>query len=269
MTVQPATLAPANPATTASVLSPFERDRFLLKQKHLALTEKYAIFDEQDRQVFFVRRQAHHLRQLLAAAVAIVIALAFVVGSMALAFEVVKNDAAQMAIAITGSLIGIFGAIAAGIWLAPKRHIGFFTDQAMSKEALTVLQDQKVAFINATFTAADGELNLIGWYRKNYLYNIFRKRWYIYDAQGAIVCVCLEDSILRSIVRRLLKDFVPFMRTNFIILAPDFQTKLGEFNRQFTLFDKYVLDLTPDAQRRFDRRLAVGLAVLLDTAEKR
>jgi hypothetical protein len=54
-----------------------------------------------------------------------------------------------------------------------------------------------------------------------------------------------------------------------MIVTPDFETVLGELNRKFTLFDKYVLDLTHDPQRTLDRRVALALGVMLDTGEGR
>ena len=47
------------------------------------------------------------------------------------------------------------------------------------------------------------------------------------------------------------------------------QQILGEFNRKFTLLDRYVLDLTHDLQRTLDRRVALALGVMLDTGERR
>jgi len=43
----------------------------------------------------------------------------------------------------------------------------------------------------------------------------------------------------------------------------------GEFNRKFTLLDRYVLDLSADPARTFDRRVALALGVMLDTGERR
>jgi hypothetical protein len=45
--------------------------------------------------------------------------------------------------------------------------------------------------------------------------------------------------------------------------------KLGEFNRKFTLFDRYVLDMTADTSRAIDRRIALALGVMLDACERR
>ena len=63
-----------------------------------------------------------------------------------------------------------------------------------------------------------------------------------------------------------------FLRTNFILVVPrggEVEAMRGEFNRNFTIFDRYVLDLTRDRPRTIDRRLAVALGVLLDTGEHR
>jgi len=44
---------------------------------------------------------------------------------------------------------------------------------------------------------------------------------------------------------------------------------VGEFNRKFTLLDRYVLDLKADGARVLDRRVALALGVMLDTGERR
>jgi hypothetical protein len=50
---------------------------------------------------------------------------------------------------------------------------------------------------------------------------------------------------------------------------PDKETLLGEFNRKFTLLDRYVLDLSRDRSNYLDRRIAIALGVMLDTGERR
>jgi hypothetical protein len=61
------------------------------------------------------------------------------------------------------------------------------------------------------------------------------------------------------------------LRTNFVIVdgSNPGGLVLGEFNRKFTLFDRYVLDLSLDPTRSLDRRVAVALGVMLDTGERR
>ena len=58
-----------------------------------------------------------------------------------------------------------------------------------------------------------------------------------------------------------------FLRTNFIFLRNE--QVIGEFNRKFTILDRYVLDMSADTQRTIDRRIAVAISVMLDTGERR
>jgi len=59
------------------------------------------------------------------------------------------------------------------------------------------------------------------------------------------------------------------LRTNFVIFQGESDLVVGEFNRKFTLLDRYVLDLNQDPRRQFDRRGALALGVMLDTGERR
>ena len=45
--------------------------------------------------------------------------------------------------------------------------------------------------------------------------------------------------------------------------------KIGAMDRKFQLRDRYVLDLSGDTDRKLDRRLAVALAIGLDTLQNR
>jgi uncharacterized protein YxjI len=133
-----------------------------------------------------------------------------------------------------------------------------------------VYQDQKFAVINHRFTVADDAGNVLGVIRKNMLTDIFRKAWKVYDAAGEkLILLAREDSIIKSMLRRLMGPMLGLLRTNFVLLQPNSEVVLGEFNRKLTLMDKYVLDLSADTNREVDRRLAVALAILLDTGERR
>ena len=75
----------------------------------------------------------------------------------------------------------------------------------------------------------------------------------------------------QAIARRLI-DFVPYgewipIPYNFDLLLDE--QPIGSVNRKFQLRDTYVLDLSADADRRIDRRLAIALAVGLDTLQNR
>ena len=56
---------------------------------------------------------------------------------------------------------------------------------------------------------------------------------------------------------------------NFLLVRGADEEVVGEFNRKFTLLDRYVLDLSADPGRALDRRIALALAIMLDTGERR
>ena len=71
-----------------------------------------------------------------------------------------------------------------------------------------------------------------------------------------------------SLLRRVLGSLFGLLRTNFVLIRPD-GALLGEFNRKFTILDRYVLDLTGDPERYLDRQVALALGIMLDTGEGR
>jgi uncharacterized protein YxjI len=246
----------------------FDRDVFLLRQKHLAINEKYTVSDESGTPIVYVERPAHLLRNLLALLVGVVAALAvfslFVAGAVALgkgalpaALLMAGWPAAFVALAVVGSAV------------SKKRHITFYRDEAKRERLLEILQDRKLQLIIATFTVRDARGQKLARLRKNYIYNIFRKRWEIRTMAGQVAFVAKEDSIILSLLRRVLGPMFGLLRTNYIVLGADGRSVLGEFKRKMTILDRYALDLKRDRQRKLDRRLALALGVMLDTGERR
>src|SRR5881397_1229311 len=227
----------------------FDRDVFLLRQQLLRISEKYDVADEQGKKIVFVERPAHLLRN---------------VGALL---------AALVAAGVVGVGFGMIGAIVAliavGVGLSAKRHVTFYRDQSKRDKLLDVLQDRKWQPITATYTVRDRAGRTLALLWKNYLYNIIRKRWYVKAPDGTTLYVAKEDSIILSLLRRLLGPLFGLLRTNFIIVRDGSEDVVGEFNRKFTLLDRYVLDLKADGARVLDRRVALALGVMLDTGERR
>ena len=67
----------------------------------------------------------------------------------------------------------------------------------------------------------------------------------------------------------MLRAFFGLLRTNFIIVQGDSDRVIGEFNRNFTILDRYVLDMSADQQHILDRRIAIAIGIILDTGERR
>jgi uncharacterized protein YxjI len=103
------------------------------------------------------------------------------------------------------------------------------------------------------------------------LKSLIRSTWRITDAEDQEVAIGQERSLPLAIARRLI-DFVPYgewipIPYNFDLLSDGRQ--IGHLNRKFQLRDRYVLDVGGDSERRLDRRLAIALAVGLDTLQNR
>lgn len=246
----------------------FDRDKFLLHQKHWSIKEKYYVWDEQGNQVLYVERPAHIFRNLLAVFGGFIAAAATFVILGALA-GTASGTALEAPLALTTFLGSFAVLLVVGTALSKKRHVTFYRDDDRGEKLLEILQDHKFWILNASYTVRDKRGLGIARLRKNYLYNILRKRWYCERPTRALWCMAKEDSIILSLLRRLLGPFFGLLRTNFVIYAADGEGVLGEFNRKATLLDRYVLDLSADPQRSLDRRVALALGVMLDTGERR
>jgi hypothetical protein len=260
----------------AGALHPsLNRDRFLLRQKVIAISEKYVVWDDEQRPILYIERPAHFWRNVLGAitvALFLIIAIAASIFVGSLLAKGVQPE--WIGPVVGGVLIALALATAAvlAIMLSPKRHISFFTDESKNKLILQVLQDKKFQPIVATYTVLTPEGDVVGRMRKNYLYNFFRRKWDVLDPGGRLVMIAREDSLLLSLLRRFLGPMLGLLRANFILVVPSSEygeRTRGEFNRNLTLFDRYVLDLSRDRPRMIDRRLAIAIGVLLDTGESR
>lgn len=253
----------------------FQRDKFLLHQKHFSINARYVVSDEAGKDIMHVVRPTHLFRSLVAmfgVMFALIVSITVLIfGAMTL--QPTIGQGGTVAFVVVGIIVVGFVTIFTYLWLAPKRHITFYADDKKQRKLLEVLQDQKITIRMATYTVRDENGQEIGRFRKDYLANILRKRWDGFDADGGHLYVVREDSILLSLLRRFLGSFYGLLRTNFVIHHVDEEGKdgplIGEFNRKFTLLDKYVLDCSHDRSRKMDRRMAIAIGVLLDTAEKR
>jgi uncharacterized protein YxjI len=245
----------------------FSRDRFLLNQRVLAISEKYDVCDDEGNPILYIERPRHSLLNLLAAIIAMIVAIVvFSVGLLITSGLPTSLSGLMMILTVVGTFAVSF---LVGILLSKKRHITIYRDKTKQEPLLKVLQDKKFEWFTATFTVRDAKNGDLARLRKNYFYDIFRKRWECYRPDGSLFCIAKEDSIELAILRRFLGTFYGLLRTNFIIVKDDSNYLLGQFDRKFTLFDRYVLDMSADSSQTLDRRIALALGVILDTGERR
>src|SRR6266478_5119466 len=231
----PAASAPRLP--TPGVDHAFDRDVFLLRERVFTITSKYEVWAEDSTPILYVERPTYPIRTLVAYLLAVPLA-AFIVLVLSMS-------------------------------LCPRRHVTIYRDDSRREPLLRVLQNERVAFMTRTYTIVTAAGETLAILRQTYLHNIVRKRWYVTAPGGAPLAMAIEDSIVLSLLRRVLGTFFGFLRTNFVFVRGTDAEIFGEFNRKFTLLDRYVLDLSADSARTFDRRIAVALGVMLDSGERR
>src|SRR5881628_3656266 len=245
----------------------FDREVFLLRERVLTIRSKYEVWAEDGTPILYVERPTYPLRTLVASVGGVI------AGVMAFAW---LGRVASAAGPIAGPLIALlaiptaaFAFVVVSMSLRPRRHVTIYRDESRAEVVLRVLQDQRVAFLTRTYTVLASGGEPIAKLRKTYIHNIVRKRWYVEAPDGRRLAMAIEDSIVLSLLRRVLGPLFGFLRTNFVLVRGEHAEVFGEFNRKFTLLDRYVLDLSADPARAFDRRVALALGVMLDTGERR
>lgn len=248
----------------------FDRDLFLLRERVLTIAAKYEVWTEDGTPILYVERPTYPVRTILAyllAAVAALVIMAWTTRAMYFA-----EEAVAALVALAGWVLSVATFVVVSMSARPRRHVTIYRDESRHEVVLRILQDQRLAFVMRSYTVLTAGGTVLARFRKNYLHNVVRKRWYVEMPPGRRLAMAIEDSIVLSLLRRVLGSFFGILRTNFVFVhlaGPDVGAVFGEFNRKFTLFDRYVLDLSGDPARRFDRRIALALGIMLDTGERR
>jgi uncharacterized protein YxjI len=156
--------------------------------------------------------------------------------------------------------------------MAIKEDIRFFADDSESEELFRIKARSMFDIGGARYDVTDAGGAPIGVLEHAFKQSLFRSTWKVTDADGGEVMTAKERSLPMAIARRVI-DFVPDfgglipIPYNFDFLMDG--SVVGHMNRKFQLRDRYVLDLSGDHERLLDRRLAIALAIGLDTLQNR
>ncbi len=262
-----APLPPGVPRLPTPGVDPaFDRDVFLLNERALAIRSRYDVWSDDGKSILHVERPTFPVRTLLA------YLLGGFAASIAVGWLAILLAPAGRVLEPVAGIIGLVLAAATFVIVSmsarPVRHVTVYRDDSRAEIVLRVLQDQRVAVLERTYTVITPAGEVLARLRKIYLANLVRKRWDVESASGVRAASAVEDSMVLSLLRRVLGPFFGLLRTNFLILGAD-GVVIGEFNRKFTLLDRYVLDLRADVDRRLDRRVALAFGVMLDSGERR
>jgi uncharacterized protein YxjI len=153
-----------------------------------------------------------------------------------------------------------------------KEEIRFFADEAETQELLQIKARSWLDTGGSKYDVIDVHDGTIGLLEHVFGKSLFRSTWRISSPEGEEIAIARERSQALAILRRVI-DFVPDIGGlipipyNFDIQSGD--QVIGKMDRKFQLRDRYVLDLSGDPEKKLDRRLAIALAIGLDTLQNR
>jgi hypothetical protein len=149
------------------------------------------------------------------------------------------------------------------LMLIPRQQIVLYSDSGLSSIALMLIQESRFSFPSLRFSLRKADGSIIGGFQKNLASNFGLRRWWILDRPGlSRLGYAKEESLPRALLRLVIAT----VRTNFRLYFHD--RPIGLINRRLPARDKYVLELH-DPNPALDQRLAIGLAVLIDSVEGR
>jgi uncharacterized protein YxjI len=151
-----------------------------------------------------------------------------------------------------------------------KEDIRFYGDETETNEIFRIKARSMFDMGSARYDVFAGEQK-IGLLWHKFKESLLRTTWHVGGPSDEEVAIARERSQVGAIARRV-ADFVPVgdlipIPYNFEILVDG--TRVGGMDRKFKLRDQYILDLSDDTDKKIDRRLAVALAVGLDTLQNR
>ena len=155
--------------------------------------------------------------------------------------------------------------------LAIKEDIRFYADDGEAQELFRIKARSMLDFGGSRYDVLEGDQR-IGLLWHKFRESLIRTTWHVGGPDEQEIAVARERSVPGAIARRVV-DFVPYVGGyipipyNFEILAGD--EVIGAMDRKFKVRDEYVLDLTGDREKKLDRRLAIALAIGLDTLQNR
>ncbi len=264
----------------AAPIDPYDRDRFLIKQKLLTVHEEYDSTDEYGNLRFSAKRPGQWQERTKANIIFGFIIMVVFFASMFLGEYLhdghKRSNTLYTVIVMTGAVLGCVAGACFYVYYMPLRATYFYTDSSYTRKTMDVPQITRFAFFHVTYTLRDLNRNVLAVIERNYLRSLFRVHWTVRTPdRSRVICIAEEDSLLLAALRRVLLVWlrhigVPWIGslTNFVIRSSEGE-RLGTFNRKLTILDRYVLDLCDDPKRTLDRRVAVALGVLLDTGERR
>jgi hypothetical protein len=146
-----------------------------------------------------------------------------------------------------------------------KEDLRLYTGEDMRTEILS-MRARRVLDFGVTFDVFDSITGAkVGALRRKGFKSMIQDEWTILDPDDREIGLVQEDSVALALIRRFLSNLVP--QTWNASLGGALVAVYQQHFNPFVL--KITIDFSADVTRRFDRRMGIAVAVLLNAIEGR
>lgn len=238
-------------------------DRFLIRPGHLSGYRRYNIWDKKGDPVLLAECRTNPPLRLFRLVLGIALGVgAFLVAAMVLPEKIPEHF--RLSLQLMVFLVVLIGTSVA---LCERYGTIIYREGPGREVYLQILQKNRIPIPHIWYTVKGENGLTIARIRRNAYYRLFLSRWYLYREDDRILGYAKDDSVVRSLLTRLIGTRLPMLRANYKIFDGKTGNILGEFNRRRLVFGCYVLDMDSDYRRVLDRRIALALAVLIDLGD--
>lgn len=217
-----------------------------------------AIRNELDQPLAYFRG----IRSATALVAGFVATMIIVTGLAVLAFLLYERawSAAAAALLITVAFATMVGTA------IPRRTVPIWDEPPPSRPALTLTQEPGLPLPRLRFAVVGADGAILAVVSKQVFPSLGRRVWTLSDASGMReLARATEDSLVRSLIGRIIGGSIRVLRTNYTITSP-LQT-LGTLHRAHGRPGRLLLDLSGD-DGSIDRPLLLALALAIVTVER-
>jgi hypothetical protein len=194
--------------STPGVDHAFDRDVFLLRQRVFTITSKYEVWAEDGTPILYVERPTYPVRTLAAYLLAVIATLT-VMGWAADA----RRDGSGLIVLLSVPFAAIIFLVIS-MSVRPRRHVAIYRDESR-RETSARDQDQR-RVPDPDVHGSDGDRRDAGGPAQDLSPQHRAQALVRHGGRGELLAMAIEDSIVLSLLRRVLGTSSDSLRTNFV-----------------------------------------------------
>ena len=247
----------------------FNNSKFLINREFLSFAQKYTILDEMSQPLLYAERP-RYVSDIIVRLVGMFVNIVFLI--VACGFIGLVEDQPGLLIimyCLGGFVGGILLYYLFAVSFSRKRHITFYTDETKAEKVLEVRQQKKFSVLKSNYTIQEVTRRTIATVQRQNLYNVIRPYWRCFDTQESTVCIIREDDTFIVLLRHLIGRRYRILTANYTLWDENQANELGHITQKASFDTQYLLNVKKDQTEQIDRRIALAIGVLMDSAPRR